>query len=232
MVHDWQGFWNGAHRIYVNDRHRAIHYDQVARDIISELPRGGESHVLDFGCGEALQAEAVAAACARLWLADSASIVVAGLRRRFVAHARVGVLEAGEMAAIPDHSLDLVVVNSVAQYLSPAELDGRLTLFHHKLRPGGRLVLADILPPREHALTDAMALLRLAARERFLKAAILGLAATFLSDYRRLRHTLGLTRYAEGAMLAKLAAAGFRARRRPLNFGFNQRRMTFVATPV
>jgi hypothetical protein len=55
---------------------------------------------------------------------------------------------------------------------------------------------------------------------------------TLASDYWRLRSDLGLTRYGEAAMLEKLAAAGFSARRAPANIGHNAARMTFLARPA
>jgi hypothetical protein len=50
-----------------------------------------------------------------------------------------------------------------------------------------------------------------------------------LSDYRQLRTKVGLQRYSEAEMLAKLAAAGFAASLAPVNIGHNPWRMTFVA---
>ena len=55
---------------------------------------------------------------------------------------------------------------------------------------------------------------------------------TLSSDYWRLRAKFGLTRYAESAMIATLAAAGLSARRAAANIGHNQARMTFVARPT
>jgi hypothetical protein len=53
-----------------------------------------------------------------------------------------------------------------------------------------------------------------------------------LSSYRRLRSSLGLTRYDEAAMIEKLAAAGFTARRAGENIGHIRARMTFLALPA
>jgi len=50
-----------------------------------------------------------------------------------------------------------------------------------------------------------------------------------LSDYRQLRSRVGLQRYSEAAMIAKLAAGGFTATRAHFNIGHNPWRMTFVA---
>jgi hypothetical protein len=74
-----------------------------------------------------------------------------------------------------------------------------------------------------------VALLRFAAAHGFLKDAMYGLASTALSDYRQLRSRIGLQRYSEAEMLAKLAAAGFSATRAPQNIGHNPWRMTFIA---
>jgi hypothetical protein len=47
-----------------------------------------------------------------------------------------------------------------------------------------------------------------------------------------LRSALGLTRYDEATIAAKLAAAGFSSQCAPANIGHNGARMTFVARPV
>jgi hypothetical protein len=80
-------------------------------------------------------------------------------------------------------------------------------------------------------LRDVLALLRFAARYGFLRDALLGLISTALSDYRQLRSRIGLQRYSENEIVAKLAKAGFTASRTPFNIGHNPYRMTFVARP-
>jgi len=97
------------------------------------------------------------------------------------------------------------------------------------LKPSGRLVLGDILRPEVGMTRDVLALLRFAQRHGFLKDALVGLASTALSDYRQLRARVGLQRYSETEMLAKLASAGFTASRAHFNIGHNSWRMTFVA---
>ena len=107
-----------------------------------------------------------------------------------------------------------------------------LALFRRLLKPDGLLVLGDVIRPKTSAATDALALLRFGARDGFFFAALVGLARTVLSYYRRLRSALGLTRYDEAAMIEKLAAAGFTARRAGENIGHNRARMTFLARPA
>lgn len=226
----WLAFWSKPHKVYVDDRHRRVHYARLADDILSILPGPGV-RVLDFGCGEALEAERVAARCARLHLCEAAEPVRAQLARRFAGHSKIVVIDPEGLASLPDGSLDLVVVSSVLQYLSVEELRQLLRLWRAKLAPSGLLVLADVLPPESSALADALALLRLAAREGFFWAALAGLASLAFGDYRRLRNELGLTRWASGALLAELARAGFEGERRSTNLGFNPNRTTFLARP-
>ena len=135
-------------------------------------------------------------------------------------------------AALPAGSLDIAVLHSVAQYLTPDKLDTLFAQFRRLLTDKGLLILGDVIPPHVSALTDAIALLRFAAANGFLGAALVGLARTVLSDYWRLRSHLGLTRYGEAAIIEKLAAAGFSARRASANIGHNPARMTFLARPA
>lgn len=227
---DWIAFWDSKHSIYVNARHRDVHYRTIAEHIRAFLPP--DAVVLDYGCGEALSAEIVAGAARRLVLCDAAPKVRAGLAARFAGRPAIEVCSPDEVAELPAGSLDVVVMHSVAQYLAPGELDERLALFRRLLRADGLLILGDIIPPDVSAATDAMALLRFAGANGFFIAALFGLARTVaLTDYWRLRTNLGLTRYAEADILARLDAAGFSARRAPGNIGHNPARMTLLAHP-
>ena len=227
---DWVAFWDSEHSIYVNARHRDVHYRTIAQDIRAHLPPGAA--VLDYGCGEALHADLIAASARALILCEAAPTVRAGLAARFAGHPKIRVCSPDEVAALPAGSLDVVVLHSVAQYLTPQQLDDLLTLFRRLLRAEGALILGDVIPPHVSALTDAWALIRFGAANGFLGAALIGLVRTFASDYWRLRSDLGLTRYSEGEMVGKLAAAGFSARRAPANIGHNSARMTFLARPA
>ena len=78
-MRDWVSFWDSDHSIYVNARHRDVHYRTIADMIVRHVP-SPDATVLDFGCGEALHADRVAAACRHLILVDAAPNVRASLR--------------------------------------------------------------------------------------------------------------------------------------------------------
>ena len=228
---DWITFWDSDHAIYVNARHRDAHYRKIAGDVATYLP-SSTAAVLDYGCGEALHADRVAAAAERLILCEAASQVRAALAQRFASNPKIAVLAPEEAAALAPHSLDLIVLHSVAQYMTPTDADALFARFRTLLKPDGSFVLGDVIPSAIPAVTDALALLRFGLAQGFFFAAVSGLVRTALSDYWRLRSTLGLTRYDEGPMIAKLKAAGFSATHASKNIGHNPARMTFVARPV
>lgn len=227
----WREFWSRENSIYVNDRHKQVHYTDIANDIVAIIPSRA-SRVLDFGCGEALSAPMVAEACSQLLLCDTSELVRRKLVAAYASRPNVRVLSLEDVAALPAATLDLVVINSVIQYLSRSELDQTIALLAPKLAPEGVLVIADVIPPTSSAITDALALLRYGARNGFLFAAGLGLVRTFFSDYRRKRAELGLSFYEPGDITALIEAHGLAVRRRPLNLGHNQGRMTFEARPA
>jgi len=44
----WAQYWNQETSLYVNERHRRLHYEGVTRDIIAYLP-AGEVDLLCYG---------------------------------------------------------------------------------------------------------------------------------------------------------------------------------------
>lgn len=226
---DWISFYDFKHSvIYVNARHRDVHYRTIATDIRAYVP-SVEASVLDYGCGEATSADLVAAACRQLTLVEGAPNVRATLKARYEGNAKIAVLTPDEAAARPPASFDLIVLHSVAQYLSVAELERLLKIFRALIKPNGLVIVGDVVPPTLAAPAAAVALLRFGAANGFFWAAVGGLMRIFVSDYLRLKNKIGLSHYTEAAMLQKLKAAGFAAERAPRNIGHNPWRMTFLA---
>jgi ubiquinone/menaquinone biosynthesis C-methylase UbiE len=225
---DWIDYYDTTHTIYFSKLHRDVHFQTISRDIIGYV-QSNDSVVLDYACGEALSAEQVAGACGRLILAEPAPGVRGRLVSRFAPNTKIRVRSLDELRHMDEKSIDLAVMNSVAQYMTPAELDTAFAVVRRLLKPAGRLVVGDILQPHVGMSGDVTALLRFASKHGFVKDALWGLARTAMSDYRELRTKIGLHRYSEADMLAKLTAAGFTATRAPINIGHNQSRMTFVA---
>ena len=228
---DWIDYYDSTHTIYVGKLHRDLHFQVIARDIIGYIP-APDAVVLDYACGEALSAARVAEACGKLYLAEPAPGVRGRLIARFALNTRIRVRSLDDLRKMAGQSIDLAVMNSAAQYMTPDELDSAFAVIRRLLKPGGRLVLGDIMRPEVGMVRDVIALLRFAAGHGFLRDALIGLISTALSDYRQLRSRIGLQRYSEAEMLAKLAASGFTASRAQVNVGHNPWRMTFIARHV
>ena len=226
----WREFWDSAHSIYVSERHKDVHYRDVAEQLAAFVP-GPEARVLDHGSGEAIHADLVAARARELYLCDAAASVRAANAANFAADPKIKVLAPEEVERLPDGLLDLIFANSLVQYLTQTELDRTLALWRRLLAPGGTLIVADVIPPHVGALSDGLALLRYAAANGFLRDALIGLTRTALSRYRHIRSELGLARYTEAEFLDRLRAAGFSGERLARNVEHNPARMTFRAVP-
>src|ERR1700692_1825897 len=157
---DWIDYYDSTHTIYASRHHRDLHFQLIARDIIGYIS-SPDSVVLDYACGEALSAAKVAEACGQLILAEPAPGVRGRLIARFAPNTKIRVRSLEDVRKMAEKSVDLVVMNSVAQYMTPAELDAAFAVIKRLLRPGGRLVVGDILRPEVGMGRDVIALLGL-----------------------------------------------------------------------
>jgi ubiquinone/menaquinone biosynthesis C-methylase UbiE len=225
---DWIDYYDSTHTIYASRLHRDLHFQLIAKDIIGYIS-SPDAVVLDYACGEALSAAQVADACGKLYLAEPAPGVRGRLIARFAPNTKIRVRSLDDLRKMEEKSLDLAVMNSVAQYMTSEELDAAFAVIRRLLKPSGRLIVGDILRPEVGMGRDVAALLKFAATHGFLRDALIGLVSTALSDYRQLRARVGLQRYSEAEMIAKFAMSGFTASRAHFNIGHNPWRMTFVA---
>lgn len=224
---DWIDFWDTKHSIYVSPLHHTVHFRRIAEDIRAYAPQGGV--MLDYGCGEALSADHVAEPVSRLILCEPAPNVRVMLGARFAGNNKIAVRKPEDIPVMAAHSMDVIVMHSVVQYLSPQQFDGLAQVFHRLLKKDGLLVVGDVIPRNVSALADARALLRFGSQEGFYGAALRGLFRTVFSRYWLLRRSLGLTRYDLAEITAKLENAGFTAEPAPTNIGHNDKRITLLA---
>jgi SAM-dependent methyltransferase len=223
----WARFFGGRHSIYVNETHLKAHSRRVADDLLALLGERPGARLLDFGCGEALEAERLAGAVGQLLLYDGSEEIVARLKARYGDAPGIAVLDRAGLDALPAESLDVIVVVSVIQYLKAEDLAALLARWHALLKPGGELIVADVVPPETNPFDDVLTLLGAGLAHGFFWAALFGLFATFFSDYRRLRCTLGFARYRVEEFHALLQRYGFRPEVASRNVGFSRSRRTF-----
>lgn len=232
----WADFWSGTHSIYVNARHMRVHYERIAHDlaqlIAARRAQYGAPLVLDWGCGDALNAPALVGFCRELLLYDAVGAVQGRIAARFAGAPGITVLNDADWQALAPASLDMIIVVSVAQYLSRTDLENLMDRFHAVLKPDGELIFADVIPPHVSMVADIASLLGTGLSNGFFLAACIGLAKTFFSEYRRIRATAGFSCYEADDFSNLLTRHGFDVERLAQNVGFNQQRMTFRARPA
>ena len=108
----------------------------------------------------------VADACGKLYLAEPAPGVRGRLIARFAPNTKIRVRSLDDLRKMAEKSVDLVIMNSVAQYMTPTELDTAFATIRRLLKPGGRLIVGDVLRPEVGMVRDVIALLRFARATR------------------------------------------------------------------
>jgi SAM-dependent methyltransferase len=228
-MQSWLDFWNAPNAIYVSRRHQKAHYAKVLSGIGRFMPAGGAAVVLDWGCGDALAADELAQTCRTLLLYDRAD----STRRRLLSHyadrPKIRVIDGAELDAISPASVDLIIVNSVVQYLDRRQFTDALRLFHRLLKSDGKLLLGDIIAPDTPLLGHVTTFLRFAWQNGIFIAAIIGLARNFVSPYRKLRRDAGYACYTAGEMLGLLDENGFVGERLASNIAVSQLRSSYLA---
>src|ERR1700752_2864667 len=131
---EWIDYYDSTHTIYVSKLHRDRHFAVVARDVVGYIS-SPDAVVLDYACGEALSAGRVADACALLYLAEPAPGVRGRLIARFAPNMKIRVRSLEDVKKMAENSVDLVVMISVAQYMTPDELDTAFVTIQRILKP-------------------------------------------------------------------------------------------------
>jgi SAM-dependent methyltransferase len=227
-MNSWLSYWDAPNKSYVSERHKRAHYDVLFSGIRSYLP-GPDSLVLDWGCGDALAAERIAELSGTILLYDAADSARDRLRGRFGSHPRIRILDQSGLDELAGDTINLVMVNSVIQYLSSEEFDDALALFHRLIKPGGAFLLGDVISPGTGNSRHVTTFLRFARSHGFLLSAVGGLARTFISPYRRLQREVGLAAHAPAHMLETLEQHGFIAEKLPRNVAVSDHRSSYLA---
>ncbi len=225
----WREFWDRERTTYINERHRQLESELIGRAIDTFIPHGTAS-ILDYGCGDNRVADELAQHCGKLILCDTAPSLLKRLKQRYAQNPKISVVTPSELQALPNGSIDLIVANSLIQYLGANELHELLELWRRTLKNEGLLVIGDVIPTNSSDVRDAMTLLRFGWEGGFLFAAVVGLFRILLSDYRKFRRDHGLFKYDEADLVATFAKAGFVLKRHTPNIGHNQSRMTFTGS--
>jgi len=229
QVSPWFRFWSRPPGIHVGERHLQARYRVTMDNLLSTFPDIRGKRVLDYGCGEALDARRLAAAGAEALLYDRSEYFRNRVQSRYARDAGIRVLDEPSFAALPGGSVDLMLVCSVIQYLDARELDLLIDLGKHLLKPGGVLILADILPKSLDTLSDVIDFMSYSARHGFFLSGLRTLIDMATSNYRAQFRDSQLAHYDLGELSALLRRHGLEPTAIPTNIGISRARRTLLA---
>jgi ubiquinone/menaquinone biosynthesis C-methylase UbiE len=216
----WSEFWEND-TTYACEKHKEIVENCTTNQQI-ELVNKNDT-VLDFGCGESSK-NRLSNAVKELYLYGDANQIIQRLQKRYKNKKNIYVLDNIDKAG----SYSIIFVCSVIQYLSKEDLIKKIKYFKSVLRPGGRLVISDIIPKKTSPLKEIFTLIKLSISKKFFIKAILNIFRMIRSDYGYLRKDLGLSKYDKDEILEILKTNGFEPHLHK-NIGLNKERFCIIS---
>jgi SAM-dependent methyltransferase len=150
----WVDYWSKL--AYDADAWR-ISMAEYVHALDAALPIDTGWRVLDYGAGPGFIAPALAPRVSELWLADPSAELLSTARENSVNHPNVTLraIPEASAASLPEAHFDLIIFNSVLQYLKKDQASSIFSRFAPLLAPGGRIVVSDIVPAHLSLLKDA-----------------------------------------------------------------------------
>ena len=223
----WRSFWESANSCRLNYV-EAEHFIEALQHHVGLQPTW---HVLDFGCGFGFTAGLIAPLVASVSVWDSAANVRAHARDHLASHDNGGRRELGTESTLPDGvSFDLIVVNSVVQYMSADELSRWLAAWRDGLAPEGRLVLSDLIPRGHDVRRDIPAVLLFSLRHGTLLHALIEGAKEW-RRHRQVHRHVSLLTIALEELAAQAQELGLEPEVLPINLSSHPARVSVVLTP-
>ena len=218
----WEAYWD---RLEEHVIFRVEAADYVARLKAALGPHLG-GRVLDFGCGFGFIAELLAPMVAELFVFDASDQMRRQAELRLASHANVRVLGASEEwpSAL---QFDLILVNSVVQYMAPDEFDRWLGQWRAMLAPRGHLVISDLFAHGVDPLREVVQLLVLSARHGCLMS-VVRRALGELRHYAKMRRVRLLSRVALGDLRERAGRLELAVDLLPSNLTYRRTRATAV----
>jgi SAM-dependent methyltransferase len=221
----WEPYWetlSDHQRMYREQAHEYV------GNLISALSLDARWRVLDFGCGFGFVAEKLAPLVDELFLWDASANMRFHALANAAGHSNVRWLDlSGSQSPPTGPRFDLVLVNSVMQYMMSEEFSGWLRCWAGLLRPAGRIVVSDILCPGGGSWREIIDLLKFSARRGFAFRAF-SEALGQLGKYGKTRRACPLTRMGPEELKRRGRAVGLTVSLPGRNLTHFPRRITAV----
>jgi SAM-dependent methyltransferase len=225
----WFSFWSRPAPIHVGERHLRARYRVTVDRFLAAFPDAAGKRMLDYGCGEALDAPRLAAFGMDVLLYDRSEYFHRRLLPRFAGANGIRVLDDIALGGLAPASIDHLLVCSVIQYLDRNELTALVRLAHGLLKPGGVLILADIIPTSLDTMADTLDFLAYSIRHRFFFSGLRTLFDMVMTNYRSHLRENNLARYDLDELSALLGRHDLVPSLADRNIGISRARKTLLA---
>lgn len=218
-VNPWLTYWNDLPAGRLLFAPEAAEYVRNLRDAI---PFTSSARVLDFGCGYGGPASLLAPHVGTLFFFDAVPSMMAAATENLKPFPNARPWDGVG-------PVDVILVNSVAQYLRPGELADRVREWADVLTPGGLLVLSDLTPPGHSSLSDMWSLFRFSVQRGYILRAVWNTLAE-RQRYAMAGKERPLTHYTDAEIERTAAEAGLGCRYLTRNLTHFRDRRTAVLT--
>lgn len=213
----WASFWKAERHAFDDVMRLATGY--FADRFVREFDVRAHQHVFDYGCGPGFLADALIPQGIIFSGADINEYFIDICRQRHATsrffHIQTTAAKNTEMLATGMSTKpDFIILLSISQYLaSPQDLGDIISLVVQFLKPGGSVIVADVIDEDTKSYRDALALLYHTLRKGRPAAFVRFIRYVLSSEYARVSKATTLLRIPEAFMREVAAQNGLTCRR-------------------